>query len=52
MRRNGNKTTRRKYRRPKQQRGGFLNRCDFAYTGRDTVNQVWKTVPGLNKNVY
>ena len=24
---------------------GFLNRYDFAYTGRDTVNQVGKIVP-------
>ena len=30
-----------KYRR-KRQRGGFLNRYDFAYAGRDTVNQASK----------
>ena len=30
-----------KYRR-KRQRGGFLNRYDFAYAGRDTVNQTSK----------
>ena len=28
-----------------QQHSGFLNRYDFAYAGRDTVNQVMK---GLN----
>ena len=26
--------------RPRKQRGGFLSRYDFAYAGRDTVNQV------------
>ena len=31
-------TTRQQYRRRKQQRGGFLNRYNFAYAGRDTVN--------------
>ena len=30
-----------KYRR-KRQRGGFFNRYDFAYPGRDTVNQASK----------
>ena len=30
-----------KYRRERQ-RGGFLNRYDFAYAGRDTVNQASK----------
>ena len=29
------------------QKGGFLNRYDFAYAGRDTVNQI---APGLIKN--
>lgn len=35
----------RKYKRRKirkQQHGWFLNRCGFAYTGRDVVNQVMK----------
>ena len=38
----------RKYRKYKQrktkrqQHGGFLNRYDFAYAGRDTVNQAMK----------
>ena len=26
---------------------GFLNRYDFAYAGRDTVNQVGKIAPGI-----
>ena len=30
----------------RKQLGGFLNRYDFAYTGRDTVNQA---VKGLDK---
>ena len=32
------------------QKGGFLNRYDFAYADRDTVNQVGKIAPGLIKN--
>ena len=43
------KNSRRKYRR-RSQKGGFLNRYDFAYAGRDTVNQVGKIAPGLIKN--
>ena len=31
----------------KRQRGGFLNRYDFAYTGRDTVNQAAKHLDTL-----
>ena len=31
----------------KKQIGGFLNRYDFAYAGRDTVNQVGKIAPGI-----
>ena len=38
-----------KYRR-RSQKDGFLNRYDFAYAGRDTVNQVGKIAPGLIKN--
>ena len=49
MRQKGN-MTRQKYRRRKQQRGGFLNRYGFSYAGRDTVNQVGKIAPGLIKN--
>ena len=39
----------RKYQK-RTQRGGFLNRYDFAYACRDTVNQVGKTAPGIIKN--
>ena len=28
----------------------FLNRYDFAYVGRDTVNQLGKNAPGIIKN--
>ena len=31
----------------KRQTGGFLNRYDFAYAGRDTVNQVGKIARGI-----
>ena len=31
----------------KRQAGGFLNRHDFAYGGRDTVNQVGKIAPKI-----
>ena len=34
-------------RKRKRQAGGFLNRYDFAYAGRDTVNQVAKVAPGV-----
>ena len=30
--------------------GIFLNRYDFAYAGRDTVNQAAKVAPGVIKN--
>ena len=30
-----------------RQTGGFLNSYDFAYAGRDTVNQVGKIAPGI-----
>ena len=33
----------------RRQRGGFVNRYDFAYAGRDTVNQVGKIAPGIIK---
>ena len=36
--------------RKKKQRGGFLNHYDFAYAGRDTVNQAVKVAPGVMKN--
>ena len=44
--RNHEKRTGRKRRR---QTGGFLNRYDFAYTGRDTINQVGKIAPEIIK---
>ena len=31
----------------KRQRGGFLNRYDFAYADRDTVDQAAKVAPGV-----
>ena len=33
----------------RRQTGGFLNRYDFAYAGRDTVNQLGKIAPGVIK---
>ena len=40
----------------RKQRGGFLSRYDFAYTGRDTVNQAAKHVktiaPGLLNQTF
>ena len=33
----------------KRQLGGFLSRYDFAYGGRDLVNQVGKVAPGIIK---
>ena len=41
--------SRRHYRKRRQQ-GGFLNRYDFAYAGRDTVNQLGKIAPGVIKD--
>ena len=49
MRQKGN-TKRQKNSRNKRQRGGFLNRYNFTYADRDTVNQVGKIAPGLIKN--
>ena len=40
------KTTFRK-KRSRRQTGGFLNRYDFAYAGRDVVNQVGKAAPKM-----
>ena len=34
----------------KTQSGSFLNWYDFAYAGRDVVNQLGKVVPDLIKN--
>ena len=36
-------------RKRKMQTGGFLNRYDFAYTGRNVVNQGAKVAPGVIK---
>ena len=41
----GKKTRKSTLRR--KQVGRFLNRYDFAYAGRDTVNQVGKITPGI-----
>ena len=41
------KNTGKKRRMSWRQTGGFLNRYDFAYAGRDTVNQVEKKAPGI-----
>ena len=46
-----NSTTilRRPYKK-RRQRGGFLNRYDFAYAGKDTANQFGKIAPGTIKD--
>ena len=41
------KTTFRKKKKSRRQTGGFLNRYDFAYAGRDVVNQVGKVAPKM-----
>ena len=41
----GRSTLKRK--RSRLQTGGFLNRYDFAYAGRDVVNQVGKIAPKM-----
>ena len=38
-----------KKRKNKRQYGGFLNRYDFAYAWRDTVNQAAKVAPEMIK---
>ena len=44
-----------KKRKRRHQKGGFLNRCDFAYARRDVVNQAFKnldkTAPALIQNL-
>ena len=42
--------TRKKYRKWRTQSGDFLNRYDFAYAGRDVVNQLGKVAPDIIKN--
>ena len=48
------KSLRRRVRR-KKQKGGFLNRYEFAYAGRDTINQAFKNIdksaPPLTNNL-
>ena len=41
------RNTGKKRRMSQRQTGGLLNRYDFAYAGRDTVNQVGKIAPGI-----
>ena len=36
-----------KRKRSRLQTGGFLNRYDFAYAGKDVVNQVGKVAPKM-----
>ena len=36
-------------RKRKRQQGGWLNRYDFAYAGRDVVDQAAKVAPGVIK---
>ena len=36
-----------KRKRSRLQTGGFLNRYDFAYAGRDVANQVGKVAPKM-----
>ena len=40
---------RRNTNRKRKRQCGFLNRYDFAYAGRDTVNQAAKVAPGVIK---
>ena len=35
--------------RQRKQKGDFLNRYDFAFAGRDVVNQAAKVAPGIIK---
>ena len=46
-----NSSNSKKYRKKRTQSGGFLNRYDFAYAGRDVVNQLGKVAPGVITNV-
>ena len=41
------KSTGKKRKMSWRQTGGFLNRHDFAYAGRDTINHVGKIAPGI-----
>ena len=44
---NGEKIRKRTGKRKRRQTGGFLSRYDFAYAGRDVVNQAGKIAPGI-----
>ena len=44
-RKTGNKCRRRTGKKRSRQRGGLLSRYDFAFAGKDTVNQVGKIAP-------
>ena len=39
------------YSRKRKQRGGFLNRYDFAYAGRDTVKQASKKLEKIGLTI-
>ena len=45
--RSARKNTSKKRKTSRHQTGGFLNRYDFAYAGRDVVNQAGKVAPKL-----
>ena len=45
--RSAGKNTSKKRKTSHRQTGGFLNRYDFAYAGRDVVNQAGKVAPKL-----
>ena len=44
---NGEKIGKHTGKRKRRQTGGFLSRYDFAYAGRDVVNQAGKIAPGI-----
>ena len=44
---NGAKVRKRTGKRKKRQTRGFLSKYDFAYAGRDVVNQAGKITPGI-----
>ena len=50
QRRQKKKINKKKKKKKKKQSGRFLNCYDFAYAGRDTVNQAVKVALGVMKN--
>ena len=50
-RKTGNKCGRRTGEKRSRQRGGLFIRYDFAFAGRDTVNQVGKIAPNIIRQV-